>query len=82
MTTTNSPTRLRSTHPSGSANSAAWSLLSVAGVWFALVVIGAETGFCASHYQPVIGTIVATIIVLPSVWYLRSPRARRVFEAT
>lgn len=55
--------------------------LAVGVAWFALVVIGAETGFFASLYQPAIGAIVAATIILPTVWYFRAPGVRAAVEA-
>ncbi|MDX2037768.1 MAG: hypothetical protein SFX72_14045 [Isosphaeraceae bacterium] len=48
---------------------------------FALLRIGAETGFFAEMHQPSIGAIVAATIVFPTVRDFRSSRVRQLIEA-
>lgn len=59
----------------GSADlrSAKLVLLAVLVAWGVLVVVGAELGVFASMYMPAIGAVVAATIVLPTIWYFRSP---------
>lgn len=42
--------------------------------WGIAVVIGAETGFFASLYMPLVAAIVATTIVVPTLIYFTAPR--------
>lgn len=55
----------RSNRPGSPADSTAPLLLAVTGVWFALVALGAETGFFASIHQPGIGVIVTAAAKKP-----------------
>jgi hypothetical protein len=56
-------------------------LTSLVTAWLLAVVIGSETGFFASLYQPVIAAIVATSIVVPTVWYFASPKLQMYVQA-
>ena len=51
-------------------------IVAVAGVWGAAVVAGAQTGFFASIYRPLIGVIVAASIIIPTLIYFASPKLR------
>ena len=42
------------------------TLLAAASVWALAVCAGATSGFLASLYRPVIGAIVAVIIIVPT----------------
>jgi hypothetical protein len=55
-------------------------LLAIGGIWLAAVVIGAQSGFFLSLYQPVIAAIVALTIIAPTLWYFASPGLRRHME--
>jgi hypothetical protein len=55
-------------------------LWSMAAAWFAAVVVGAQSGFFASLWIPLIAGIVATSIVLPTLWYYASPKLRSFIE--
>ncbi len=49
--------------------------------WFVAVIIGSESGFFSSLYQPLIGALVAVSIILPTIWYFSSSRVRLYVEA-
>jgi hypothetical protein len=51
-----------------------WTIGGVVAVWGAAVVAGAETGFFASLYMPLIAVIVAATIIVPTLIYFASPR--------
>ena len=51
-------------------------ILAVLAAWGVAVVVGAETGFFASLYMPLIAAIVAASIVLPTLIYFASPHLR------
>jgi hypothetical protein len=55
-------------------------LFAIGAAWLAAVVIGAQSGFILSLYQPIIGAIVAATIIAPTVWYFMSPGLRRHME--
>jgi hypothetical protein len=44
--------------------------------WLMAVVIGSETGLFSSLYQPLLAAIVATSIVIPTMWYFASSAIR------
>jgi hypothetical protein len=59
----------------------------LAVAWFLAVIIGSETGFFSSLYQPFIGALVAASIILPTVGYFRrtvcgSTSKRSVIDAS
>lgn len=56
------------------------AILGVVTLWAVAVVIGAETGFFASLYLPLIAAIVAATIIAPTVLYFRSRRLRAYVE--
>lgn len=56
------------------------ALWGITGLWFAAVAVGAETGFFASLWMPLIAGIVASTIFLPTFWYYSSPRLRAFIE--
>jgi hypothetical protein len=62
------------------ARKASQAVLGVVALWAATVVIGAESGFFASLYQPLIAAIVAATIIMPTVLYFRSQRLRAYAE--
>jgi len=49
--------------------------------WFAAVWYGATSGLLAHLYQPLIGAIVATSIVLPTLWYFLDQNLRTYIHA-
>lgn len=49
---------------------------AIVGAWLSLVVGGAHAGIFARLWQPVIAAMVAATIVLPFIWYRRSPALR------
>jgi hypothetical protein len=51
-----------------------WTISGVVAIWGAAVVAGAETGFFASLYMPLIAVIVAATIILPTLIYYGWPR--------
>lgn len=51
-----------------------WTIGGVVAVWGAAVVAGAQTGFFASLYMPLIAGIVAATIIVPTLIYFASPR--------
>jgi hypothetical protein len=53
----------------------------LAVAWFLALIIGSETGFFSSLYQPFIGALVAASIILPTVGYFSSNRMRQYVEA-
>lgn len=48
--------------------------LGFLAAWALAVIVGAESGFFASLYMPLIAAFVAAGIILPTLWYLLSPR--------
>jgi hypothetical protein len=56
-------------------------LISLVTAWLLAVVVGSETGFFASLYQPLVAAIVATSIVVPTVWYFASPKLQMYVQA-
>lgn len=55
-------------------------LCTIAAAWFAGVAAGAQTGFFASLWMPLIAPIVAAAILLPTLWYYASPKLRVFIE--
>jgi hypothetical protein len=68
------------TYPDASRRTYNGLLMAVGGAWLAAVVIGAESGFILSLYQPVIAAIVAATIIAPTLWYFSSPGLQRHIE--
>jgi hypothetical protein len=56
-------------------------LSSLAIAWLLAVIIGSETGFFIALYQPWIAAIVATSIIVPTVWYFASPQLQLYVQA-
>jgi hypothetical protein len=59
-----------------------WAIGGVITIWGAAVVAGAETGFFASLYMPLIGAIVAATIIVPTLIYFASPRLQAYVDTT
>jgi hypothetical protein len=55
-------------------------LWGITAAWFAAVVIGAQSGFFASLWLPLIAAIVASSIILPTLWYYASPKLRAFID--
>ncbi len=55
------------------------ALAAFAAVWAGAVVIGAQSGFFAALYPPLIGPLVAAGIFVPTVAYFLSATLRRYF---
>lgn len=70
------------THSSSPAQRRRFAALlwGLAALWFAAVVVGAESRFLASVWMPSIAGIVALSIALPTLWYFASPTFRTVVE--
>jgi hypothetical protein len=56
-------------------------LVSLASIWLLAVIVGSETGGFSSLYQPLIGAIVATSIIVPTAWYFSSSKLRLYIQA-
>jgi hypothetical protein len=57
-----------------------WLVGSIVAIWGLAVVVGAQTGFFASLYLPLIAPIVAATIIVPTAVYFASPRFRAYVE--
>lgn len=52
------------------------TLVLVAALWCLAVIVAAATGWLATIAPPLIAALVATGIILPTLWYARSPGLR------
>ncbi|MEI8147000.1 MAG: permease [Alphaproteobacteria bacterium] len=50
------------------------TITTIIVLWFAAVVITAESGFLSSLWRPLIAALVAASIALPTLWYFASPK--------
>ena len=57
-----------------------WVVGGIVAIWGLAVVVGAQTGFFASLYLPLIAAIVAATIIVPTLVYFASPRFRAYVE--
>lgn len=53
----------------------------VVAAWGLSVAIAAHSGSLAKLHQPLIAAIVSATIVIPTLWYFRSPVLRRLIES-
>lgn len=55
-------------------------LLWVGSLWAAAVILAAQTGALAAIYPPLIAALVATGILVPTLWYALSPGLRDMMD--